>query len=162
MRKKLSVLVAIISIFAVFSFTVQAARWETGCFGKGTSFTSVHEVYAESQKYWVPFKGNRYKAKTPTVRFYSYRGDGKEQKGTTMYVMIRRYDYKNKKWTLEFDYKVKSGQKIKLNLLYPNKADYTSEADVHNKCKWQFVVRRISKDTDVKWWAIECSNGIPN
>ena len=122
-----------------------ATKWKTGCFGNGNSRTTVHMVYSEGQKYYVPFKGTGFKAKAPTLYFYSYSGNGKEKKGTTMYVQIQRWDYKKARWTVEYDYKVKDGQKIALKLAYPNKTDYANGwADVHSKNKWRIRIRRYS------------------
>lgn len=137
-----------------------ATKWETGCFGGGTSWTTTHYVYAEAQKHWLPFGGTWYSAKDPTLTFYSYSGNGKEKKGTTMYVQILRWNGNTRKWSYVYDYKVSNGQQIKLKLAYPYKQnDYTSPTGVHYWNQWAIRIRRYSKNTDVKWWGIKAGNG---
>lgn len=135
-----------------------ATKWETGCFGGGTSWTTTHYVYAEVQKHWLPFGASWYSAKAPTLTFYSYSGNGKEKKGTTMYVQILRFN--GRKWSCVYDYKVRDGQQIKLNLAYSNKQnDYSSPSGVHYWNQWAVRIRRYSRNTDVKWWGIKAGNG---
>lgn len=135
-----------------------ATKWETGCFGGGSSWTTKHYVYAEAQKHWLPFGASWYSAKVPTLTFYSYSGNGKEKKGTTMYVQILRFN--GRKWSCVYDYKVRDGQQIKLNLAYSYKQnDYSSPSGVHYWNQWAVRIRRYSGNTDVKWWGIKAGNG---
>ena len=164
MRKKSYRLLALLLIMAtvvLIPVTAQAAtNWKTGGFSGGTSWTTTHYVYAEAKKNWLPFGGTFYTAKTPTLTFYSYSGNGKEKKGTTMYVQILRWNGNTHKWTCEYDYRVKNGEKIKLKLAYPKKQnDYSGSEYVHYWNKWAIRIRRNSKNTDVKWWGIKADNG---
>ena len=151
----------IMATLMMFPVTAHAAtKWKTGGFSGGTAWTTTHYVYAEAQKHWLPFGKSWYSAKTPTLYFYSYSGNGKEKKGTTMYVQILRWNGNTRKWTCEYDYRVKDGEKISCKLAYPYKEnDYTGPTGVHYWNKWAIRIRRYSKNTDVKWWGIKAVNG---
>ena len=53
-----------------------ADNWRTGCFGRGTSWTTEHKLYVNSGR------RNFY------VNFYSYYANGRQSTGTTMDVTV--------------------------------------------------------------------------
>ena len=156
--------IAMLLVMAILTMSplnvLAATKWETGCFGGGTSWTTTHYVYAESQRHWLPFGGTWYSAKEPTLTFYSYSGNGKERTGSTLYVEILRWNGDTRKWNCVYDYKVNNGQQIKLKLAYSYKHnDYSSPTGVHYWNRWAIRIRRYSKKTDVKWFGIKAGNG---
>lgn len=176
--KKLLRIIALFTLIATLALpSAYAASWSTGSFSDGTNWTSVHTVYPNVTKKWTPYSfenrkgGTYYSSKNPSLTFYSYSGNGKEKRGTTMYVQILRYSgFRNGKeqWDVVYDYKVKSGQKIKLNIRDNNKKYFDQyigkyyddgASQARNDNRFKFRIRRYSIFKDVQWWGVKVNNG---